>query len=106
MSNLFDKAFDYYSSNNPCKIIFYPVTDGLPEKSGDYIVITEAGCLKTLPFSSEYSAFNRYDNERDPSDEYNIDVLFWAEIPDFVLWCNEKIDNYIGKCFKGGDFND
>lgn len=56
-----------------------PVSERLPETSGDYLVTTVHGYVKLLEFSAKYSAFNASDLRECP--KYAIAVKAWMQLP-------------------------
>ncbi len=59
-------------------------TDGLPEKSGDYLVREkDNGLFVTLSYSAKYKKFNLSDcDTKHFAIKFAIEVDWWAEIPD------------------------
>lgn len=56
-------------------------TDGLPEKSGNYLVIVKySGMIADLSYSAKHQKFNAYDCEEKPDCE--LPCEWWAEKPE------------------------
>lgn len=47
--------------DEPAARLWVPVTERLPEKSGDYLAFTEKGIFIVLSYSEMHRAFNAYD---------------------------------------------
>lgn len=56
-----------------------PVSERLPETSGDYLVTTSRGNVNVLEFSAKYSIFNASDLQECP--KYAIAVKAWMPLP-------------------------
>lgn len=58
-------------------------TEGLPDASGAYLVLTRNGSPDCLPYSHRYRVFNAHDFGT-PDEAYAtaIECSWWAEIPD------------------------
>lgn len=56
----------------------------LPEKSGEYLTVTDSGTISDVSFSKKHNLFNTYDWKDNPGRDY--DVVFWAEIPECFSW--------------------
>lgn len=67
---------------------FHDVRDGLPEKSGDYFVLTHGHYFTALPYSSKYKVFNQYDS-LEYNEQHTIYVRFWAELPSQEIFEDE-----------------
>lgn len=62
------------------KMNWIPVSERLPETSGDYLVTTVHGYIKLLEFSTKYSIFNASDLQEHP--KYAIAVKAWMPLPE------------------------
>lgn len=60
---------------------------GLPEKSGDYVVLFKYGSINTISFSKRYKAFNAYDSQEERiamRNNLNNSVLKWVPLAEFL----------------------
>lgn len=57
-----------------------PVSERLPETSGDYLVTTASGDVNVLEFSAKHSTFNASDLQKYP--KHAIAVKAWMPLPE------------------------
>ena len=60
---------------------------GLPEKSGDYVVLTKYSAIVTIHYSAKYKIFNSYDSDtkkRAQMNSLNDHILKWVPLEDFL----------------------
>lgn len=59
-----------------------PVSERLPEKSGEVLVCTDCGYIVVVNYSSKHKQFNNYDSS-DFNNEYVFDdVVAWMPLPE------------------------
>ena len=68
---------------------FHLVEDGLPEKSGEYYVITSGGFVDHMDYSKRHKMFNVFDFDK--TTETAIGVIAWADVPDELKAIKEEI---------------
>lgn len=66
--------------DEPAAILWVPVAERLPEKSGDYLVVTECGVCMTMTYSAMHRAFNAFDSEETP--KVAIACTYWMPLPE------------------------
>ena len=60
---------------------------GLPEKSGDYVVLFKYGSINTISFSEIHKAFNAHDFQKERivmRNNLNSSVLKWVPLEEFL----------------------
>lgn len=61
---------------------WYTPEENTPEKSGNCLVLNEAGFVMTVHYSKIHNLFNAYDYEqRENAEECAFAIKYWAEFP-------------------------
>ena len=71
-------------------LVFHKVSEELPQKSGEYIVVTASGTVGSIPYSAKHRRFNFFDSFDPQKTEYQdiYPAVFWAETPSKFLYEN------------------
>lgn len=60
-----------------------PVSEKLPENSGDYLVTTKSARVEMMMFSAKHKKFNTYDKMSDEDAKiFAISVIAWMSLPE------------------------
>ena len=59
--DMVDRIMEFIATDNNVGHKWIPVTERLPEESGDYLVITDGGFIERLSYSERHNAFNTDD---------------------------------------------